>query len=103
MKTPIIQSLLLTLSVSASLPVSAVWAEEQVLVVTREVAPKDLPFPTQMECKVEPFYGHRADGKAGRAIRLNFTDAKLYGTVDIEFPCLRGIGNPMRFPNGDTP
>jgi hypothetical protein len=94
MKTPIIQSLLLALSLSASLSVSAVRAEEQVLPGRREVSPKDLPFPTEMECKVEPFYGHRADGQAGRAITLNFADAKLYGTVDIEVS-----GETTRFEN----
>ena len=93
-KNPVIQSFLLALCLSAFIPVSAVQAEQQVLPGTREVASKDSPFPTEMKCKVEAFYGHRTDGKAGRAITLAFTDAKLYGDVSVE-----ASGETTRFDN----
>lgn len=68
-------------------------------VTAREVAEKDLPFPTGMEVQPQAFYGHRKDGKAGRAIKLLMTGAKLYGDVTVEtmgettqFQNLKGTG-----------
>jgi hypothetical protein len=46
-------------------------------VARRDVAEKDLPFPTDMECRAQSYYGHRADGQAGRAITLNLAGARL--------------------------
>ena len=53
-------------------------------VARRDVAEKDVPFPTGMEGKARAYYGHRPDGQPGRAITLNFSGAKLYGNVGIE-------------------
>jgi alpha-mannosidase len=50
----------------------------------REVAEKDLPFPAGMEVKPQPYYGHRKDGKPGRALKLIVTGARLYGDVLVE-------------------
>ncbi len=50
----------------------------------REVAEKDLPFPSGLECQVRPYYCHRPDGRAGRAITLNLAGAKLYGEATVE-------------------
>jgi alpha-mannosidase len=53
-------------------------------VAHRDVAEKELPFPASMECKAQPYYGHRADGQAGRALTLNFAGGKLFGNAAIE-------------------
>ena len=50
----------------------------------REVAEKDMPFPTGMEIKPQRHYGHRTDGKPGRAVALLMTGANLYGDVTVE-------------------
>ncbi|MFO1492555.1 MAG: glycoside hydrolase family 38 C-terminal domain-containing protein [Kiritimatiellia bacterium] len=60
----------------------------------REVAGEDLPFPAGMECKPQDYYGHRADGKAGRVIEVTLTGAKLYGDALIE-----AMGEQTRFAN----
>jgi alpha-mannosidase len=54
------------------------------LAVCSRAVSKDLPFPTGMECKEQSFYGHRADGKAGRAVILTFTGPKLSGDATVE-------------------
>lgn len=63
-------------------------------VTSREVEEQDLPFPSGMECKSERHYGHRKDGKPGRAITLNFTGAKLFGDCAVET-----LGETTRFTN----
>jgi alpha-mannosidase len=60
----------------------------------REMAENDVPFPTGIEVQPQAFYGHRKDGKPGRAVRLNFTGAKLYGNVTVE-----AMGETTRFQN----
>lgn len=50
----------------------------------RERAEQDVPFPTALECKAQPYYGHRADGQAGRAMIVSLTGAKLYGNATVE-------------------
>ncbi|MEI7902024.1 MAG: glycosyl hydrolase, partial [bacterium] len=44
----------------------------------------ELPFPGEMECVPQPVYRHRADGKPGREITLNFKAAKLEGKAQVE-------------------
>jgi len=44
----------------------------------------ELPFPGEMEGVPQPFYRHRADGKPGREITLNFKAAKLEGKAQVE-------------------
>lgn len=61
---------------------------------SREVAEQDLPFPGGMECKPETFYGHRKDGKPGRAIGLSFGGTRLYGDITLE-----AMGETTRFAN----
>ena len=50
----------------------------------KEVAENDLPFPTDMRCIPLSYYGRRADGSAGRAVRLNLADTRLYGKASVE-------------------
>ena len=64
----------------------------------REVAEADLPFPTNMECRAQPYYGCRADGKPGRVVSIIWPDVRLYGDVTVEamgettmFPHLQGV------------
>ena len=53
-------------------------------VARRDVAEKDLPFPTGMECRAQAYYGHRPDGQPGRAVALTFAGAKLYGNASVD-------------------
>jgi alpha-mannosidase len=41
-------------------------------------------FPDSISCKVEPYYRHRSDGKAGREVLLKFKGSKLYRQATIE-------------------
>ncbi|WP_183578285.1 glycoside hydrolase family 38 C-terminal domain-containing protein [Mucilaginibacter sp. X5P1] len=43
--------------------------------------------PNSFECKVEPYYKHRKDGKPGREILLIFKGSKLYGAATINVEC----------------
>ena len=38
----------------------------------REVALKDLPVPTALDCQPHPYYLNRPDGRAGRAVTIHF-------------------------------
>jgi hypothetical protein len=49
-----------------------------------DVAEADLPFPEDMECVPQPVYRHRADGKPGREVTLNFKAANLSGKAQVE-------------------
>ena len=49
-----------------------------------EVAEANLPFPSEMECVPRPVYRHRADGKPGREVTLNFKPTKLFGKAQVE-------------------
>jgi alpha-mannosidase len=53
----------------------------------RDVPEADLPVPTAIECVPQPAYGHRADGKAGREIRVALRGAKLYGAAQVDVNC----------------
>ncbi len=57
------------------------------LMVAKDVAEGDLPFPTGFECDAQAYYGHRPDGEAGRAIILRLTGAKLYGNATVTTEC----------------
>jgi alpha-mannosidase len=63
------------------------------LVVTNVLGQTSLPqninrsFPASFECKVQPYYKHRKDGKPGREITLIFKDSKLYGSATIKVEC----------------
>jgi hypothetical protein len=63
-------------------------------IARREVAEKDLPFPTGMECKAQAYYGHRPDGQPGRAITLDLAGARLFGNASVEVG-----GETTRFEN----
>src|SRR6185437_4929757 len=42
---------------------------------------------TSFECKVQPYYKYRQDGKPGRAITLIFKNSKLQGQATITIDC----------------
>lgn len=44
----------------------------------------DLPFPDDMECLPSPVYRHRADGKPGREVVINFKNVKLGGPARLD-------------------
>ncbi|HEY4154820.1 MAG TPA: hypothetical protein VGM24_05325, partial [Puia sp.] len=44
-------------------------------------------FPSSFDCKVQPDYKYRKDGKPGREIRIIFRDSKLYGPATIKVEC----------------
>ena len=44
-------------------------------------------FPEEMECAVQPYYRHRADGTPGREILINFKGQKFSGKGTIEIDC----------------
>jgi len=48
------------------------------------VTDTDLPFPGDMKCVPQPVYRHRADGKPGREITINFKAAGLFGKAQVE-------------------
>lgn len=50
---------------------------------SKSAATADLPFPGGMECVARPVYRHRADGKPGREIVLNFKSGKLHGPAQV--------------------
>ena len=39
--------------------------------------------PSSFDCKVQPYYKHRKDGKPGREVTLLFKGSKLYGSATI--------------------
>jgi len=43
--------------------------------------------PSSFECKVQPYYKYRKDGKPGREISLIFKGSKLYGSATIKVEC----------------
>ena len=43
--------------------------------------------PSSFECKVQPYYKYRKDGKPGREITLIFKGSKLYGSAKIKVEC----------------
>ena len=43
-----------------------------------------LMFPTAVNCKPQPYYRFRPDGKPGREITLDFNGGKLSGKVLVE-------------------
>ncbi|HVW98362.1 MAG TPA: glycoside hydrolase family 38 C-terminal domain-containing protein [Mucilaginibacter sp.] len=45
------------------------------------------PSPTSFDCKVQPYYKYRKDGKPGREITLKFNGGKLYGPATITVDC----------------
>lgn len=45
------------------------------------------PFPSSFECKVQPHYKYRKDGKPGREITLILKGSKLYGSATIKVEC----------------
>ena len=47
-------------------------------------APEVLPFPGDLECVPQPFYGRRADGEPGREITLTLKGEKLLGAALVE-------------------
>src|SRR2546428_13528261 len=49
--------------------------------------PANPPFPKSLECKVQPYYKYRKDGKAGREIFVIFKDSKLYGSATVKVEC----------------
>ena len=64
----------------------------------RDVAEQDLPFPSGMECRPQPYYGHRPDGRPGRAVTLALAGAKLYGLMMVVFPAPVGPTMAMVWP-----
>ena len=53
-------------------------------VSAKDVAEADLPFPTELACAPRMIYRHRADGQAGREIRISFKGARLYAAAELE-------------------
>src|SRR6185312_7137282 len=51
------------------------------------VAAATTPSPSSIDCKVQPYYKYRKDGKPGREITINFKGSKLYGSATIKFEC----------------
>ncbi len=51
---------------------------------THSISPFRMTTPGDMECVPQPVYRHRADGKPGREITLNFKDARLLGKAQVE-------------------
>ncbi|NEW83582.1 MAG: glycosyl hydrolase [Mariniphaga sp.] len=41
-------------------------------------------FPDSLECKVQPYYRYRPDGKPGREVILKFKGAKLYSSAKLK-------------------
>ena len=60
-------------------------------------AAAELPFPGDMECVPQPVYRHRADGKPGREITLNFRGAKLEGKAQVE-AAVEGVKETTELP-----
>ncbi len=50
-------------------------------------SPISEPFPSSFECKVQPYYKYRKDGKPGREITLILKGSKLYGAATIKVEC----------------
>ena len=44
-------------------------------------------FPASIECKVQPYYRHRPDGKPGREVILKFAGGKFSGKGSVEISC----------------
>ena len=44
-------------------------------------------FPASIECKVQPYYRHRPDGRPGREVILKFADGKFSGKGSVEISC----------------
>jgi alpha-mannosidase len=65
------------------------WFLSITLFLTTEVqaAPFDQPVPSAIDCKVEPYYKYRKDGKPGREITVIFKGSKLYGKATIKVEC----------------
>ncbi len=53
-------------------------------VSTKDVSEADLPFPNEMQCVPQAVYRHRADGQAGREIKVSFKGTKLYTAAQWE-------------------
>jgi hypothetical protein len=59
-------------------------------VFSHEVSEADLPFPADMDGVPQQVYRHRADGKPGREIVLNFKDERLFGPALVEMAAADG-------------
>jgi len=51
---------------------------------TKSTAINQRIFPSDIECEVQQYYRQRPDGKPGREIAINFKDAKLTGSAQVE-------------------
>jgi alpha-mannosidase len=61
----------------------------------------EMGFPVDMECRVQPYYRNRTDGKPGREIILKLKGAKLYGKAQVEVTG-KGIKETTEIPAADT-
>jgi len=51
---------------------------------TKSIAANQTIFPADIECIVQQYYRLRPDGKPGREVTVNFKDAKLTGSAQVE-------------------
>lgn len=57
------------------------------VLISGSLAAQTSKTPLSFECRVQPFYKHRSDGKPGRAVTLLFKESKLYGPATIKVAC----------------
>lgn len=66
-----------------------IWFLSIILFLTTKAyaAVVDQSVPSAIDCKVEPYYKYRKDGKPGREITITFRDSKLYGKAIVKVEC----------------
>jgi alpha-mannosidase len=81
----IIQGIILLVFFNSSF--SLAENSQKIKTKTVAVSGSNNSFPDAVDCIVQPFYRHRADGKPGREITLNFKGPKFSGKGTIELEC----------------